>query len=151
MFFSEARVNKGYNPLEKPTQRANPDTPRTLVYSIRLILITQHSVPGRVYRPNRSEFSVFFSETCLNMDQDPLERPRQRAFYLQSQVTRLTIGLKPTNNQPTNQPSKLNGDNSNSFSLLKNKIKSKSSYKLIILHTNLRILQHRNPQKFQLI
>ena len=33
------------------------------------------SIPGRVCRPNRSEFSVVFAETLVNMGQDPLERP----------------------------------------------------------------------------
>ena len=33
------------------------------------------SNPGRACRPSRSEFSVVFSETRVNTEKDPLERP----------------------------------------------------------------------------
>ena len=42
------------------------------------------SVPGRAYQPSLSEFSVFFPETRVNTDYDPLERPPWRSFHLQS-------------------------------------------------------------------
>ena len=38
------------------------------------------SNPGRSCRPSRSEFSMVFSETCVNTGYDPLERPPWRAF-----------------------------------------------------------------------
>ena len=57
--------------------------------------------PGRSCRPNRSEFSVFFSEIRTNKGWDPLERPSQRVNQ--------PAGLDPTGGQlalilqPTNQ------------------------------------------------
>ena len=44
--------------------------------------------PGRACRPSRSEFSVVFSRTHVNMGKDALERPPLRALPLQAQVTR---------------------------------------------------------------
>ena len=37
---------------------------------------------GRAWRPSRSEFSVVFSDTGVNMGYDPLERPPRRALPL---------------------------------------------------------------------
>ena len=58
------------------------------------------SIPGRVCRPSRSEFSVVFSETRRNTGQDLLERSPRRARLLHAQVPKRTIGLQPTTNQP---------------------------------------------------
>ena len=35
------------------------------------------SIPGRACRQNRLEFSVVFSETCVNTGCNPLERPNR--------------------------------------------------------------------------
>ena len=40
------------------------------------------SIPDQACRPNRSEFSVVFSKTCVNTCQNTLERPPRRAFHL---------------------------------------------------------------------
>ena len=39
------------------------------------------SIPGRACRPRLSEFSVVFSESCINTIEDSLERPPRNAFY----------------------------------------------------------------------
>ena len=44
------------------------------------------SNPDHAYRNSRSELSVVFSETSVNTDWDPLERPPLRAHPLQAQV-----------------------------------------------------------------
>ena len=63
------------------------------------------SNPNRACRPSRSDFSVVFSETRVNMGWDPIERPpREGAFYAYAKVPSETIGLK-TYNKPTNKPS----------------------------------------------
>ena len=41
---------------------------------------TGFSTSSRACRPNRLAFSVVFSETCLNMGYNPLERPAWRAL-----------------------------------------------------------------------
>ena len=40
------------------------------------------SISGRSCRPSRSEFSLVFSETRVNTDKDPLQRPPRRALTL---------------------------------------------------------------------
>ena len=44
------------------------------------------SIPGRACRPSRSEFSVVFSKTRVNTDQDTVERSPQNVFPSQAQV-----------------------------------------------------------------
>ena len=62
------------------------------------------SIPGRPCRPNRSEFSVVFSETRVNTGQDPLERPSLRASHSLAWVPRETIGHKPYNRPTKSSP-----------------------------------------------
>ena len=58
------------------------------------------SISNRTCRPNRSEFSVVFSENCLVTTQDPLVSPPQRALHLQASVPSETMwALTPS---PTN-------------------------------------------------
>ena len=65
----------------------------------------QRFKPHRACRPSRSEFSVVFSETLVNMGQDPLERPPRRASHPQAQIPSVINGLNTNNNQqPPSHP-----------------------------------------------
>ena len=61
-------------------------------------IIGRREVPGSFLgpacRPSRSEFSVVFSETRVNMGKDPIERPPTEGTKPISLCPRETIGLK---------------------------------------------------------
>ena len=40
-----------------------------------------HSIFGRACQPSCSKFSVVFSETCINTDEDTLERPPMESIH----------------------------------------------------------------------
>ena len=67
--------------------------------------IGRRQVPGSIIgdacRPSCSEFSVVFSETCVNTAWDPLERPSRREHHPQAQVPLQAIGLKTYSNRIT--------------------------------------------------
>ena len=54
------------------------------------------SIPGRACGPNRSEFSVIFSETFIHMGQVSLETPPWRALSPRPRSHMQTTGLNPT-------------------------------------------------------
>ena len=67
------------------------------------------SIPGHVCRPGRSEFSMAFSETCVNTGEDPLEKPLRRALSYRPRSQKRTIGLNPTSQlNPTQTNEELN-------------------------------------------
>ena len=63
------------------------------------------SIPDRAYLPSRLEFSVVFSETCVNMGLGSLRKTPHGEIHLQSQVPRVKIALKPRTNKSTNEGS----------------------------------------------